>query len=151
MVSLLLKCGENIKARDHLGRSPILQAAKKDSFNCVRLLVESGADCHFKDWEGRGLLHCCAMNTRMTILEYRLESKIGPGSNTQSNIGHAILHDAVSQNSEAVVRLLLELGARIDIRNAQGKTPLQLAGKKNANNVSNQLRKDGLKEMILPA
>lgn len=147
MVALLLKYGANMDARDVYDGPPLLRAADENSLECVRLLIESGADCHFKDFHGRGLLHGCAVNARGTITRYLLKSKLGLDPNIQGDNGETPLHDAVSRHSEAVVRILLEHGARTDIPNSHGQTPLRLARDEDATRLFDLLRTARLKEI----
>ncbi|GAW25147.1 putative ankyrin repeat-containing [Rosellinia necatrix] len=85
---------------------------------CVSILIEHGVDYKFKDFYERNILH---------------------GNET-------FLHDAVSHNWEAVVRVLLENGARTDIEDMRGKTPLRLARDQKLDGLFDLLRSARLKE-----
>ncbi|KAK7955887.1 uncharacterized protein PG986_005109 [Apiospora aurea] len=127
MVSLLLKWGANPNARDGFDGPAILRAVDNNALECVRALVSHGADYKFKDFHGRGILHGAAINARSTILRFLLSYVDELDPNIQGDAGETPLHDAVTRNSESTVRVLLEHGARTDIENRHGKTPLRQA------------------------
>jgi ankyrin repeat protein len=52
VVSLLLQAGADINARDGDGRTPLMRAAGRNCLNCVRLLIEKGADARLKSKSG---------------------------------------------------------------------------------------------------
>ncbi|KAI0143433.1 ankyrin [Xylariaceae sp. FL1272] len=147
MLSLLLRCGANTDARDIYDGPPLLRAVDKNSLECVRLLVEYGVDYKFKDFLGRGILHGCAINARSTIMRYLLKALPDLDPNVQGDSGETPLHDAVTRNSEATVRVLLEHGARTDIENKHGKTPLRMARDGDLERLFDLLRAARMKEI----
>ena len=50
--------------------------------------------------------------------------------NDQDKQGDSVLHKACSVGNDAIVRCLLEKGAKIDVKNVAGKTPLDIASMK---------------------
>ncbi|KAI1420286.1 ankyrin, partial [Xylaria sp. FL1777] len=147
IVSLLIEKGANTDARDIYDGPPLLRAVDENALECVRVLVEHGADHSFKDFHGRGILHGCAINARGTIMRYLLKNLTDLDPNAQGDGGETPLHDAVRRNAEAVVRVLLEYGARTDIEDAHGKTPLRLARDQDLDRLFDLLRKARLKEI----
>ncbi|KAI0416777.1 ankyrin [Xylaria grammica] len=147
MVTLLVEKGANTDARDIYDGPPLLRAVDDNALECVRVLVEHGVDHNFKDFLGRGILHGCAVNARGTIMRYLLKTLPDLDPNAQGDAGETPLHDAVRRNAEAVVRVLLEYGARTDIEDAHGKTPLRLARDQDLDRLFDLLRKARLKEM----
>ncbi|KAI1409266.1 ankyrin [Hypoxylon sp. FL1857] len=126
IVELLLDRGANPDAGDRYDGPPLLRAIDHNQLECVRLLIDRGANYKFKDFLGRGVLHACAINRRSVVLRYLLKNTdLDP--NIQGDSGETPLHDAVTSNSDAVARVLLEYGARTDIENKAGVTPLRLA------------------------
>ncbi|KAI0966455.1 ankyrin [Xylaria arbuscula] len=147
ILALLIEKGANMEARDIYDGPPILRAVDENALECVRVLIEHGADHRFKDFHGRGILHGCAINARGTIMRYLLKTLTDLDPNAQGDGGETPLHDAVRRNSEAVVRVLLEYGARTDIEDTHGKTPLRLARDQDFNRLFDLLRKARLKEV----
>jgi ankyrin repeat protein len=147
MVALLLEWGADADTRDIYDGPPLLRAADENSLECVRILVEHGVDYQFRDFHGRGILHGCANHGRSTIMRYLLENLKDLDPNTQGDRGETPLHDAVFRNTEAVARVLLEYGARTDIRDRHGKTPLRMARDANLDKLFDLLRSARLKEI----
>lgn len=56
VVSFYIRRGEDVNARDNLGRSPLILAAARGRFKTCRLLLEMGADPWLKDNEGKNAL-----------------------------------------------------------------------------------------------
>ncbi|TRX87885.1 hypothetical protein FHL15_011224 [Xylaria flabelliformis] len=147
MVSLLLEKGADTDARDVYDGPALLRAVDENALECVRILVEHGVDYKFKDFHGRNILHGCAINGRGTIMRYLLKTLPNLDPNAQGDAGETPLHDAVGRNAEAVVRVLLEYGARTDIEDTSGKTPLRLAREQDRDRLFDLLRNARLKEL----
>ncbi|KAI0438824.1 ankyrin [Xylaria telfairii] len=146
MVALLLEKGADTDARDIYDGPALLRAVDENALECVRILVEHGVDYKFKDFHARNILHGCAINGRGTIMRYLLKNLPDLDPNAQGDSGETPLHDAVGRNAEAVVRVLLEYGARTDIKNKHGKTPLRLAREQDLDRLFDLLRSARLKE-----
>ncbi|OTA92466.1 hypothetical protein M434DRAFT_53119, partial [Hypoxylon sp. CO27-5] len=126
IVEMLLDRGANPDVGDVYDGPPLLRAIDENRLECVRLLIDRGVNYRFKDFLGRGVLHACAINRRSMIMRYLLKNTdLNP--NMQGDGGETPLHDAVTTNSDAVARVLLEYGARTDIEDKTGRTPLRLA------------------------
>ncbi|KAI8956746.1 ankyrin [Daldinia sp. FL1419] len=123
IVELLLDRGADPNARDAYGGTPLMRAIDLNRLDIVRILIQRGVDYNCKDSLGRGMLHACAINKRGVIMRYLLEN-LDLDLNVQGNGGETPLHDAVGTNSVAVTKVLLRYGARTDIQDAMGKTPL---------------------------
>ncbi|KAI1841262.1 hypothetical protein JX266_012574 [Neoarthrinium moseri] len=146
IVALLLDFGANIEARDFYGGTPLFRAIDKNSLRCVQVLVDLGADYAAKDRLGRGILHSCAVNGRGLVMRYLLESIPTLDVNVQGDRGETPLHDAVECNSEPVARILLAHGARTDIEDNSGLTPLRTARDNEQNRMFELLRQARLRE-----
>ncbi|KAK8121286.1 hypothetical protein PG999_005406 [Apiospora kogelbergensis] len=127
MVSMLLKWGANVNARSVYDASAIFYAVEQNSLKCVRILIEHGADCTFKDFQGRGILQMAALQSCSTMLDFILGFVDDLNPNAQGDRGETPLHDAIGRKSESIVGVLLKHGARTDIADGRGKTPLRLA------------------------
>jgi ankyrin repeat protein len=66
--------------------------------------------------------------TERNILDaVKLALDLGADVNAATANGDTALHGAASSNLDAVVELLVEKGAKLDVKNKRGQTPLQLA------------------------
>ncbi|KAI3326000.1 ankyrin [Xylariaceae sp. AK1471] len=147
MVALLLEWGADADTRDIYDGPPLLRAVDENSLECVRILVEHGVDYKFKDCHGRGILHGCANHGRSTIMRYLLMNLKDLDPDVQGDRGETPLHDAVFRNTEAVARVLLEYGARTDIKDKNGNTPLRMARDANLDRLFDLLKSARLKEI----
>ena len=100
LAPILLSAGAPLESKNSLGRTPLLSMSVK-------------ANMH-PDW----------LKSLATLLE------AGANPNAQDNEGRTYLH-YIAQEAEVwaplrIVELLLQSGARLDIRDASGKTPLDI-------------------------
>jgi ankyrin repeat protein len=138
IVDLLLKKGANIEVQDKYGLTPLHYAVQERLTEIVNLLLDHNAQTDTKSNNGSTPLHraTVVMNeadrtpegiqTRQEIIHSLLNQ--GADINARDGFGCTPLHYAVQYlNQEAIVLLLLERDAKIDIKNNEGKTPLGLA------------------------
>ncbi|XP_048774112.2 transient receptor potential cation channel subfamily V member 5-like isoform X5 [Ostrea edulis] len=94
----------NYEGHVYLGEYPLSFAACLGQEECVRLLVAKGANLNVQDTNGNTVMH-------MLVIHDRKENEF----------------DGEYASKQDMFNLLLELGARLDIKNRQGLTPLTLA------------------------
>jgi ankyrin repeat protein len=134
----LIQEGANIHLRDEDGLTPLCWAVQERLTEIVNLLLDHNAQTDTKSNNGSTPLHraTVVMNeadrtpegiqTRQEIIHSLLNQ--GADINARDGFGCTPLHYAVQYlNQEAIVLLLLERDAKIDIKNNEGKTPLGLA------------------------
>lgn len=125
VVKFLIESQATLDAADTFGRTPLMWAADKGHTDVVRLLVNHGADQKAKT------------NTGWTALRYALQSGNADVVNLLKgqvkiddldNDGFSDLHRAASGGQADRVRLLLDAGADVNVRQGTFKgTPLQYA------------------------
>jgi ankyrin repeat protein len=100
----------------------------------VKILIESGADVHALDQDGKNVLHLAAYSRSAAAM--RLLINEGVDINAVDKNGNTPLHYAVGKtlryhvfrsSNWGVVSELLIAKAKIDIQNFEGKTPLDIA------------------------
>ena len=98
VAKVLLAAGADVNARDEDGYTPLLAAAAWGHIELTRLLVASGADVNAGDNEKQTALHLVAMRRVPPLSVYA-----------------------------DVAKVLLDAGARPNLRASDGSTPLRLA------------------------
>uniref|UniRef100_A0A8W8L649 Transient receptor potential cation channel subfamily V member 6 n=1 Tax=Magallana gigas TaxID=29159 RepID=A0A8W8L649_MAGGI len=96
----------NYEGHVYFGEYPLSFAACLGQEECVRLLVAKGANPNYQDSNGNTVMH-------MLVIHDRKESE----------------YEGQYASKQEMFNLLVELGARLDIKNRQGLTPLTLAAK----------------------
>lgn len=125
VVKLLLERGAKIDAEGYFGQTALTQAASQGWMEMVRFLISKGANPKHIGWNGETPLHFAARAPKDSakVLDYFLS--LGLDVNAQSEMGTTPLHSAALFGSAEGVEWLLAHGAKKDIRDKNGKTPLQ--------------------------
>jgi ankyrin repeat protein len=122
------------------GATPLMRAARNGDLVLMRLLLDHGADPALKQADGTTLLMVAAglgrrFDQNADALEYERATEedlfravkfcveLGVDVNAANGAEETALHWAGGD----AARLLVEHGARMDVKNKQGKTPLDLA------------------------
>jgi len=116
------------------GSTPLMRAAKALDVAAMRVLLDGGADVRranranatplmFAAGLGRNSLTPEAESAAVEATRLCLDR--GADVNATNAGGQAAVHFAAAQ-SDAVLQLLAERGARLDLKDKQGKTPLDL-------------------------
>lgn len=145
-LELLLNAGAGTGVGDDQGGRPLQRAIDEGCLNTVELLLEHKADYMFTDLLGRTILHAAAVNHRARILRHLIETCKDLNIDTQGNGGETALHDAAGHGHLATVKVLLKFGARTDVENKAGFTPVRLAHEFGRTDVLEALRKARGKE-----
>lgn len=104
----------------------LMRAADYDRFDVVHELIKRGIDWNAKDDLHRSAIHSAAINGSFRSLAILLKV---PQSdiNLQDVNGNTPMHDAAGHPQDHTLRVLLDKGAKIDVRNHRGQTPLDTA------------------------
>lgn len=128
VVETLLDHGADTEAKDVLGEAPIFAAARNGLFTIFRLLIKYKAD-----WKPRALgkvnllQYCSKYGDHHLIVRYILEELKALDIDARDSRGRVALHYAARLNLTKTIEVLLEFGARTDIRDETGRTPLEVA------------------------
>jgi ankyrin repeat protein len=124
------------------GATALMRAAKKADTASMKLLLEHGADPRLATQAGiTSLMFAAGFGGAGRFVEYedkvfgeadRLEAATvlldrGADVHATDPAGQTALHIAATERDDAFVRLLAGRGAKLDAKNKQGQTPLDLA------------------------
>ena len=109
---------------DFDNRLPIHYAAKNGHIECIKVLLEYGADIHSADIENETPITLAAFYGHTECVRYLLEQ--GANVNDRAVDGTPLIYAAQCGNAECV-KLLLEHGASVNERITYGKTALRMA------------------------
>jgi ankyrin repeat protein len=126
MVRELLRYRPNLEARDREGKTAVFHASEwrnddEDGarVQCVRLLVEAGANVNARDNDGNTPLH----ETFLTDVEEEL-LKLGADVNARNSDGETPIFTTVDDDA---IPLFIRYGADLTIRNNKGETVFEAA------------------------
>jgi hypothetical protein len=128
IVEFLLAKGADIEGPGtRIGSTPLLCAIDNSRAEVVRLLIERGADVNVVNSRGQSALFRAACQPLPNVQVIALLLGGGADVDRATNDGWTPLHYAVSQHDFDCVKLLVEGGANLRLRNAEGETALQMA------------------------
>ncbi len=127
---LVTRKGEVNLSGKEAGATPLMLACWKDSVQLVDLLLQSGADVHWKDIEGRTTFERVIQSTLQYPVPIQIVKSLldaGAGFETRLLHGCTPLSIAAIKGDPAVLQLLLEKGSQVNAPDELGVTPLMQA------------------------
>jgi ankyrin repeat protein len=123
---------------DMTGQTPFLRAALAGDLRVLRLLLEHGADPNISTYGGTTPLMVAAGVTWAfsetfdegadALLEtVRLTHSLGNDINAVNSMGLRAIHGAANRGSNDIIAYLAENGARLDVADNEGRTPVDWA------------------------
>jgi ankyrin repeat protein len=127
-----------LSALNRIGATPFLLAAKSADVDLMRALVANGADPLLTNVDHTTPLMVAAgvgifapgedpgTNDEASSA-VRLALELGGDVTAVNALGETALHGAATRGADEIVRLLVAKGARLDVKNKKGWTPLTIA------------------------
>lgn len=148
-IKKLIEAGENVNTESFVigtgndRHSPLLVAARENYVKIVKLLLDAGASIGQRGYIMNAIaFHKAAYMGNPRVMELLLENKeTKKYLNDQGpNNGYTPLHDAIWHGNTETARLLIEAGARLDLKTYEGDTPLDLAQRYQYHSIVNLLK-----------
>ncbi|KAL4778818.1 ankyrin repeat-containing domain protein [Aspergillus varians] len=122
----LLAKGAEVNHQDGIGSTALHTIAMIGNTKIAQLLLDHGADADMEDAEGSTALQEAATHGSVDMVKLILTHQ-GLDPNNERWLRQAQFYNAVCEGEETTVRLLLEQGVDMTVRNVRGAYPLHWA------------------------
>ena len=119
---MLLQFGANPNAKNNYGNTPLHFAAFRNNVEIFGLLLEYGSMINARNDDEFTVPEMALNEGNNEIIDFIIKQ--------QDDLGNSFLHYFISRNDIRMTAALLAIDSPIDLKNKQGKTPLDLAAKK---------------------
>ena len=140
VVTELLRRGVRVNEKDPNGRTALHHAASRGEDQLAIALILKGARVNTADNSGATPIYYAVVSGSKEITQLLLEHRADPhGEVLPEGEKSSLLHLAVRSKSKEIVKLLLDGEAKLDARDGEGLTPLELATKLGLEPIANLL------------
>ena len=123
---------------DFTGQTPFIRAARAGDMAVMEYLLDNNADPFIETFAGTNALMAAAginwvvsqtwtESPEQLLAAVRLCHELGMDVNHTNSMGLAAIHGAANRGSNDIIEYLVENGARLDIEDNEGRTPLDWA------------------------
>ncbi|KAI6760874.1 hypothetical protein HG530_009734 [Fusarium avenaceum] len=138
--------GENSANSHEIGYTALQLACTKSSFECIKLLLEAGANHHIKNRENEDLVNILLRaEPGSEVCEKAVKLLLASPYSLTVDPSRCWLHSIHEKTSVKVMRLLTESVPDLDVRDKEGFTPLAVAVSKSNKDVAKYLIEQGAK------
>ena len=120
------------------GQTPFIRAALSGDIDVMRLLLEHGADPNIATTQGSTALMAASGINWIPAQTYtrsegdyveavKLCLERGADVNATNSLGMAAIHGAANRGWESIIQILADHGARLDMKDNAGRTPMIFA------------------------
>ncbi len=133
LLGKIIGLGLDVNKTDKDGRTPLMHAAEKNKVTSVEFLLSKGSDINATDNDGNTALMLAVRKNKVDVVKFLLEK--GAKINALNNAGSNALIDITmrtGRGTDGIFDLLIEKGAKADVKTKKGLTSLIAASKKGA-------------------
>ena len=120
-----IESGISVDHVDPAGETALFHVIGSGSSDAFELLINNKANLKLRDRSGDSLLHKAATFSREHFSSRLIE--LGIEVNSTNKVGSTPLHYAVRSGNKGIVQLLIDKGAKIGLRDVDGKTSIEVA------------------------
>lgn len=131
----LVDSGANCLLKDKYGKNPVHVAAETGCRSIIRLFLAESTREYGRDGEGRSLLHFLVMWQPGSLIEDFINAK-SPIIDVLDKKRRTPLSYAALYNNNEALEVLIHHGAKVDLKDSNGSTPLHQALKGSAKTAS---------------
>ncbi|KAF1323723.1 Mitogen-activated protein kinase kinase, partial [Globisporangium splendens] len=128
IVQLLIDLGADVTERDENGRSPLSYAAESGYSSVIIILIKDGSAVDDQDSNGKTALPYAAQHGHGEVVSFLLKAGASPNGTIVWNESQPECETSLTLAGRAghmnIVKTLVEAGADVDVRAADGETPL---------------------------
>merc|ERR1719323_2007257 len=118
--------GASVRSVDTSGRSALVWSVVSGQEDCVRVMIEAGADPRTRDSRGRTAAHVAAAHGQVIVLGTLLGIDSSSLSNTDKD-GYTPLHYAAYHGQTAALEMMLQSETIVTTDSASSFSPLHCA------------------------
>jgi len=123
---------------DMTGQTPFIRASAAGDIPVMNMLLEAGADPNITTYEGTSALMAAAgvnwtvaqtytVSEEALLEAVKMNLALGQDINATNSMGLTPLLGAANRGANHIIRYLVSQGARLDVEDAVGRTPLRWA------------------------
>lgn len=135
IINALLKRGANVRTKAVDGCTPLHVASACCNEKIVKVLLKWGADVKDKTNDNVTVLHLVCEKNNKLLINLFLEQDVDIDVRTNMD-GSTALHMLCKKGNEDGVAKLINKGANVDIKNFEGKTPLDVVCDNNLSDIA---------------
>ena len=98
--------------RNRRGYTPLMHAAEAGKENCLKFLVQTGAEVNLSNEDGDTAIIAASKGGNFNVMKFLLES--GADVNAVGTLGNTALMEAARNSNENCVKLLCDSGANVN-------------------------------------
>jgi len=150
IAKLLIESGADVNAQNDTGATPLFLAVLTGHRDIAKLLVSRGADVNKKTRDGKAPLSLALEQGDPEMIAVLIEGGVDVKSKKED--GSTVLHEAcgIPKFPFAAVKQLVSAGAKPDVKNNAGLTPIDIAKKAGNKEIVDYLstldKKDSVKD-----